>query len=280
MHRVIAGAALTILLLGALFVPPGSTSARSGAARASIRILSPKGHVTVPVNGKIHLKLAVTGIKLNASAMGRKAVAGEGHYHFYVDCIPPAAYKQPHNFGNCWEGAAASLNPTFDLASVPVQVPPGNHTLLVALAQNNHVLYQASPAILFFTVVKPAPAKPMSVQILSPKDPVTVSQNGKIHLKLAIKGLKLNMAAMGRKPVAGEGHYHFYVDCIPSAAYSKPHNFGSCWEGAAAGLNPTFDLASVPVKIPPGTHILLVALAQNNHVLYRANAATLVFTVQ
>jgi hypothetical protein len=233
----------------------------------------------VPVNGKIHLKLAVTGIKLNGAAMGRKAVAGEGHYHFYVDCIPPSAYSQPHNFGNCWEGASAALNPTFDLGAAPVKVAPGYHTLLIALAQNNHVLYHAPPASLFFTVVQP-PSKPMSVRIVSPKGPITVPKDGKIHLKLKFKGIKLNMAAMGRKPVAGEGHYHFYVDCIPSAAYSRPHNFGNCWAGAAAAPSPTFDLASSPFKIAPGTHILLIALAQNNHVLYRANAADIVFTVQ
>jgi hypothetical protein len=114
---------------------------------------------------------------------------------------------------------------------------------------------------------------------VSPKQPVTVAASGKIHLKLKFKGIKLNMAAMGRKAVAGEGHYHFYVDCIPSAAYSQPHNFGNCWAGAAASPTVTFDLSTSPFKIAPGTHILLIALAQNNHVLYRANAATLVFTV-
>jgi hypothetical protein len=264
------------MMVGALLVPSAHAAAPSAG---SIKILSPKGHVTVPVNGKIHLKLSVTGIKLNGAAMGRKPVAGEGHYHFYVDCIPTVAYSQPHNFGGCWEGAAASLHPTFNLGAAPVKIAPGYHTLFVALAQNNHVLYHAPPASLFFTVVQP-PSKPMSVRIVSPKDPITVPKDGKIHLKLAFKGIKLNMAAMGRKPVAGEGHYHFYVDCIPSAAYSRPHNFGNCWAGAAAAPSPTFDLATSPFKIAPGTHILLIALAQNNHVLYRANAADIVFTVQ
>jgi hypothetical protein len=115
---------------------------------------------------------------------------------------------------------------------------------------------------------------------VSPKGPITVTPDGKIRLKLKFKGINLNMAAMGRKPVQGEGHYHFYVDCIPSAAYSKPHNFGNCWAGASATPNATFDLSTSPFKISPGTHILLIALAQNNHVLYRANAADIVFTVQ
>ncbi|GAC1456343.1 MAG: hypothetical protein PVSMB1_06020 [Gemmatimonadaceae bacterium] len=152
MQRKVAGAALAIFIFGALVAQPARTSARSNSADASIRILSPKGHVTVPENGKIYLKLAVSGVKLDPAAMGRKSVSGEGHYHFYVDCIPPAAYSQPHNFGSCWEGAMASTNPTFDLAAVPVKVPPGNHILLIALAQNNHVLYRANAADLVFTV--------------------------------------------------------------------------------------------------------------------------------
>lgn len=278
MQRMLTRAVLAAVAMSSLFALSAHASSRSAAGSPSIKILSPQGHITVPVDGKIHLKLQVSGIKLNAGAMGRKSVAGEGHYHFYVDCIPPSAYSQPHNFGSCWEGASASLNPTFDLGAAPVKVAPGPHTLLVALAQNNHVLYHAAPASLFFTVAQ-APSRPMSVHIVSPKQPVTVAASGKIHLKLKFKGIKLNMAAMGRKAVAGEGHYHFYVDCIPSAAYSHPHNFGNCWAGAAASPTVTFDLSTSPFKIAPGTHILLIALAQNNHVLYRANAATLVFTV-
>lgn len=270
------------ILLAAMFaVLVGSTVLASPtikAASMSIQILSPANSVSVPVNGKIHLRLAVKGIRMDLGAMGRKNVSGEGHYHFYVDCIPPSAYKEDHNFGNCWAGAAATLSPTFDLSTAPFKISPGTHLLLLALAQNDHVLYQAKPAVLSFTVVQPA-ARPMSIQILSPTHPVTVGPKGKIHLRLAVKGITLDMGAMGRKNVYGRGHYHFYVDCIPSAAYARPNNFGSCWAGAEASLTPTFDLSASPITIKPGTHILLVALAQNDHVLYTANASDVVFTV-
>jgi hypothetical protein len=83
----------------------------------SIQLLSPTGQVTVPENGKIPLRVRVTGIKLNMNGMGRPNVPGEGHYHFYVDCIPPAAYSRMNNFGSCWAGAVASASTTFDLGA-------------------------------------------------------------------------------------------------------------------------------------------------------------------
>ena len=83
----------------------------------------------------------------------------------------------------------------------------------------------------------------------------------------------------GRKNQAGHGHFHFYVDCIPSQAYSRPNNFGNCWAGAEASEKTVFDLATSQVKVKSGTHLLILALAQNNHVLYRVPAATISFTV-
>ncbi|GAC1509982.1 MAG: hypothetical protein NVS2B16_09460 [Chloroflexota bacterium] len=119
----------------------------------------------------------------------------------------------------------------------------------------------------------------MSIHVISPGGAVTVPVNGKIPIRVRITGMRLNMAAMGRKPVAGEGHFHFYVDCIPSIAYVKNNNLGACWAGAVASETTVFNLEASRVKVTSGTHILLMALAQNDHVLYRIPAATIVFTV-
>jgi hypothetical protein len=255
----------------------GSTQAAMPGAGSSlsIRVISPTHPVTVPVNGKIAVQVAVTGVKMDAAAMGRKAVPGEGHYHFYVDCIPSAAYVRNNNLGACWAGATAFTKTYFDLATSHVRVTSGTHILFLALAQNDHVLYRAPPAAITFTVT----AAPMHISVVSPTNPVTVPVNGKIQIQVVVSGVKMDMAAMGRAPVAGEGHYHFYVDCIPSVAYVRNNNLGACWAGATADTNTVFDLATSHVKVTKGTHILLLALAQNNHVLYKAPAADVIFTV-
>jgi hypothetical protein len=246
------------------------------AAAPSIRVVSPSGMVTVPLNGKFPIQVSVSGIKLDMGAMGRKNVPGQGHYHFYVDCIPSAAYTRPNNFGGCWAGAVASERTVFDLSTSHVKITPGPHVLFLALAQNDHILYPAPPAAILFRVVKPS----VSIQLLSPTRPVTVRPNGVIPIHVQVRGVTLDARAMGRKNVAGEGHYHFYVDCIPPAAYSRPNNFGNCWAGAVASERSYFDLSASHVKITPGTHVLLIALARNDHVLYRAPAADVVFTVR
>jgi hypothetical protein len=125
-----------------------------------------------------------------------------------------------------------------------------------------------------------APRAAVSIQLLSPTGAVTVDENGQIPLRVRVTGVKLNMNAMGRKNVAGQGHYHFYVDCIPSAAYSRPNNFGNCWAGAVASERTVFDLSTSHVKISPGTHVLMIALARNDHVLYKAPVADVIFTVK
>jgi hypothetical protein len=240
----------------------------------SVHILSPTGPVTVTEGGQIHVKLKITGLKLNPGAMGRPNVPGQGHYHFYVDCIPANAYTSA-DLAGCWKGASADPNATFDLSKSPSKISPGTHVLFIALARNDHILYRVDPASLVFTVTRAH----LSIQIVSPASPVTVKQNGKFPITLKVTGISLDMYAMGRKNVPGEGHYHFYVDCITANGYSSGLLSG-CWAYAGASTRTYFDLKQSPVKINPGTHLLLVALARNDHVLYPVPAATLVFTVR
>jgi hypothetical protein len=117
-----------------------------------------------------------------------------------------------------------------------------------------------------------------SIQIVAPSGPLTVGMHGKISVSVKINGVTLDPKAIGKAPVAGRGHFHFYVDCIPSDAYVKA-DIATCYAAAAATSKATFDLSKSAVKITKGTHVLLVALANNNHVLYRAPASAVLFTV-
>lgn len=275
MRSVIAATAAVVVTVGALTVSGSYARHLASTSRLSVQIESPTGPVTIIENGSIPIQLKVSGITLDPNAMGRRNVAGHGHLHFYVDCIPSVAYSRPNNLGACWAGAFATTRTAFDLTTSHVPVKPGTHVLLIALARNDHILYPAAPAALSFTVIRPA----LNIRVLSPTRPVTVSLNGKIPLRLKISGITLDAAAMGRANVPGYGHFHFYVDCIPSVSYTRPNNLGACWAGAAARERTVFDLATSHVKVNPGTHVLLLALSRNDHVLYRAPIASVVFTV-
>jgi hypothetical protein len=265
------------LLLAAGLLGRGASAAMPAqASTPSIRVLSPTHPVTVPIDGKIPIQVQVTGVKMDAAAMGRKSVPGEGHYHFYIDCIPSAAYVRNNNLGACWAGATAFTKTYFDLSTSHVRVTSGTHLLFLALAHNDHVLYRAPPAAITFTVTTP----PMHISIISPTYPVTVPVNGKIPIQVLVSGVKMDMASMGRRNVPGVGHYHFYVDCIPPAAYVRNNNLGACWAGATASTKTVFDLSTSHVRVTRGTHILLLALAQNDHVLYKAPAADVILTVR
>jgi hypothetical protein len=256
--------------------PTGSAQASSYQAGAlpRVQILSPTRPVTVPNDGQIPIRLQITGLKLSVANIGRRNVPGQGHYHFYVDCIPSDAYVRADLTG-CWAGASGYPQGVFNLATSAVKVQGGTHVLLVALAQNDHVLYRSPPAGLVFTVIRPHP----SIRLLSPIGPLTIKRNGEIPLALQVRGVQMNAAAMGRKSVPGQGHIHLYVDCLPPDAYTAP-DLGRCWAGAVASTAPIFNLAKSAVKVTSGTHLLLIALAQNNHTLYRVPPAELIFTVR
>lgn len=153
-------------------------------------------------------------------------------------------------------------------------------------SMNRTILGAGVAALALATAAVAAPAsaaKPrasmLSIQLNSPQRPVSVSKMGKIPVNVKIAGIMLNAKLVGMKNKAGVGHYHFYVDCIPADGY-RTADLARCWAGAATSAMASFDLSTSKVKVTPGTHLLLVALARNNHVLYKAPASAIVFTAK
>ena len=277
MHWVRQLSLAAMVLVALPFLGTVTASRTTPPPPKRVYILDPTHSVVIQPGGKIRLKLKITELQLAPAEMGKPDVPAHGHYHFYVDCIPANAYYVA-NLAGCWAGASANLDAVFDLTTSHVKVESGTHVLLIALARNDHTLYRVPPAALIFTVVNAPSAAKMSIQILQPGHPVSVAPNGKIALNLRITGITLAAREMGKANVPGHGHYHFYVDCIPSDAYTRP-DLSTCWAGASAVARASFDLSTSHVKIGPGSHLLILAMAQNDHVLYPAHTATLPFTV-
>ena len=182
-------------------------------------IEAPMGEVEGP---NVTVKLSSELYKIGK--VGGADVAGEGHFHFFLDggdYIPVASW-------------------TYVLANLK----PGKHTLKVQLMQNDH-----SPRMVNGKV-DPDSVKEMKFTVKavkyfmidSPKEGESYAE-GNLTVKLSSKLYKIG--AVGGAVMAGEGHFHFFVDggdYIPVAS----------WEHVLSGLK-------------PGKHTLKVQLMQNDH---------------
>jgi hypothetical protein len=123
-------------------------------------------------------------------------------------------------------------------------------------------------------LARTAGSPPMSIQLVSPHGPVTVKAGGSIPVTVNVQGVVLAPNEIGRNNVDHHGHYHFYLDCIPADAYTEM-DLSHCWAGADATTRTVFQLNRMPFKLKKGEHLLIIALAENDHVLYKAPAVVI-----
>jgi hypothetical protein len=102
--------------------------------------------------------------------------------------------------------------------------------------------------------------------------PTTVSRHGSILFTVQVRGLILDRLHMGGKPVAGRGHLQYYLDRIPASAY-RSFRDRSSFLGAIGTSAFLFRLTQSAVRITPGRHTILIALARNDYLLYHAAVA-------
>ena len=142
MKRFLTSLGAAAVLAGCL-VPLG-TQAASPAARMSIKVLPSTGPRTVRGYQNVRVRLRTSGIVLDARWMGQRNQAGHGHIQVYRDSIPKDAYSRPdrsHNF------LAALPVSSFRLGLSRSRLrSAGKHKIIVALAQNNFVLYRVPTA--------------------------------------------------------------------------------------------------------------------------------------
>jgi hypothetical protein len=134
--------------------------------------------------------------------------------------------------------------------------------------------------MLFPVTGQAAPAPSMGVAIVSatPRSVVRTNPTVTFHLQLRVKGIVLDKTHIGKTNIRGHGHIQVYVDKIPTDAWVRK-DLKQHWLTSLAGTN-------LRITVPPmliggrGTHHLIVALAQNNQVLYHAPTASIPITVK
>jgi hypothetical protein len=138
----------------------------------------------------------------------------------------------------------------------------------------------AKPTLAPGPTLTPAPyvPGPMSVAILPSTGPHNITgKQTLVTFHLKVRGLHLDPKHIGGAPVAKHGHVQIYLDSIPATAYSRMDMTNIF--AVAAGDDFSVGVTSAWVKKHSGSHTLLIALAQNNDVLYKATPGRFSITV-
>jgi len=185
----------------------------------TLTILSP-GDLEEIDSTSVEIQVETTQFTLDPEALGGDNVEATGHYHVYYDGVY----------------AGAEADNTFFLGGLQ----PGWHSLKVTLANNDHteLVPEVSDAV-DVLVVASAPG----IWIVGPEDGADVAQS--FDLTVQVDNFTLDPEAIGGADVAGEGHYHIYVD-------------GTYYLASASATN----VVSLETE---GAHEISVELVTNSH---------------
>ena len=118
-----------------------------------------------------------------------------------------------------------------------------------------------------------------TIEFVTPKNGATLS--GAVTAKVKFTNFRINPQAVGQAPRPGEGHLHFTMD---GGKYDFPKYSGA--NGLIAkklGVTGHYSPALAPKitykGLPPGKHVLVVNLANNNHTTVGVKAK-LTFTLR
>ena len=212
------------------------------------------------LSGAVMAQIQIDGFTIAADKVGQPAVPGEGHVHFSMD---GGKYDFPKYSGANGD-LAVKLNvdgkysPSVTPSITYNNLPAGEHTLKVSLADNLHTDTGASAETTF--TVKAGP-----VSFVSPMSGGTVK--GVINAKVALDGFIINADSVGKAPVEGEGHLHFQMDGgkydLPK--YSGPNGDLAVKLNVDGKYSPSVTPEITYTSLPKGEHTLKVFLVDNTH---------------
>lgn len=186
----------------------------------TIEIVSPMDD-TILYKDSLDLEVSITGLEMNASAIGGDNMVGEGHYHIYINDALVGPYTE----------TMVTLN----------DLPAGDHMLKVQLVNNDHsAVIPEVMDMIEFTIADSDP----SIMIESPMDGAIIYDD-KLDLMVNVSDFMLNGTSIGLTNVAGQGHYHIYIN----------DNL----------VGPFYNMSVMLEDLPAGDHVLKVELRNNDH---------------
>jgi len=195
--------------------------------------------------------ITVSAMALNfkpVEKQGQASVPGEGHFHYFMDIVPPTTPGQPAvpASGN-WTHTA---NTTYMFTNVPV----GTHTFSVELVNNDHTPLEP-PVFVTATVTVQTPAP--KITILLPQNRSVVPA-GDITVTVDVANFNL-VAKLSQDNVPGEGHIHYYMDADAPTTPGEPAVTEAGTYAATAATSYTWK------NVAAGTHTFSVQLVNNDH---------------
>lgn len=191
-------------------------------AAPSISILTPTPGTLN--SSSAHLTVDVQNFTLDPAGVDQAPVEGTGHYHIFVD----------------GEYVAYNADTDYDITDLTA----GKHTIMVELVGNDH--QSLSPRVVDFLDVTVSASAP-SIKIISPTKTSSLVEelnSSSIDMSVQVSNFKLSQAVNGDN-VAGEGHYHVYVDGV-YYSYETATSFRV-------------------TRLSAGPHVISVELVNNDH---------------
>lgn len=270
--RFLALGAIAVVSVSSVGLAACGDDESAAAGEVSTQTTSEQGSVTLTmpddgmsVDGAVTATVDLADFTINADAVGMPPAPKEGHLHFAMD---GGTYDFPQYSGANGKlaetlGVQGKYSPSVEPRITYENLPPGEHTLEVYLANNDHSNAGPSDSVTF-TVGDGSDATG-SVMFDAPADGSTVGNPVKVAVGLT--DLEVDAAAVGKAAAAGKGHIHFSMD---GGKYDLPRYSGANGElavklGVQGKYSPGVTPSITYRNLPKGEHTLTVFLANNDH---------------
>jgi hypothetical protein len=224
------------------------------SGKPSVAIKSAVGTVDTP------LRWNGSGLTMSVKTSNFKLGKGKGGWEAFVDSIDSSALSKTL----VASGSGTKVHLTQDELS-KVGVTTGIHTVYIALTNARHVLLK--PMVTASSVILLGPSLVLQERGTM-AHPIVIPASGDVTFHVSVSGFKLSVANMNKKEIAGEGHYHLYIDSIdPAQPFA---HYVSCFcDPPVTQPSLTFTVnAKQMAKRPgvgPGLHTMYVTLNTNFH---------------
>ncbi len=239
---------------------PADTAAPSEQTQAKVSFTAPTEDQTVA--GAVRARVNLSGFQVDPENVGKQPEQGKGHLHFSMD---NGKFDKPKYSGaNGKLAVKLGVDGKYSPAVAPQityrNLPPGEHTLRVQLANNDHSPTGTETQTTF--TIKQTQAK---VSFTAPTEDQTVA--GAVRARVNLSGFQVDPENVGKQPEQGKGHLHFSMD---NGKFDKPKYSGANGKLAVKlGVDGKYSPAVAPQityrNLPPGEHTLRVQLANNDH---------------
>lgn len=238
-------AAVTAAVIGAalaIALPTGTAAANTTDGNVALTVLSPTPGQVV-TSPDLPLQVLASGYQIDARYAGTPIAPGIGHYHEILDghLVDMAPYQDGNR------------------DTIPmVGVTPGQHTLTIVPARNDHSEISSAAVSIPFTYAGPYLPEPAgysgtgtpTITVAAPAAGATISGSS-FTLNVDVRNFTLCQECFGKALLAGEGHWHVFLD--------QPTMANMLTMGG--GPSQTVSLKGVT----PGWHTFWPVLVDNQH---------------